>query len=167
MSEVRQKLIVGIFSSVLIDKSKYCKNKSFQPFFSLIEGSPHHPPQTRAKNDGSGSKSFEEPKKLFQGIDSASLCSLFCRSSPHRLFKNSCTEPGYVNLRSTGIDYQYYTTELVFVDPLRRPEIDSQLGGPVRQPYILYRPARQHRLAASIPGLHKRLQIRALARQAT
>jgi hypothetical protein len=52
MSEVRQKLIVGIFSSVFIDKSKYWK-KSVQPFFCLIEGSPHPPPQTRSKNDGS------------------------------------------------------------------------------------------------------------------
>jgi hypothetical protein len=40
MSEVRQKLIVGIFSSVFVDKSKYCQNQSFQPFFCLIEGSP-------------------------------------------------------------------------------------------------------------------------------
>jgi hypothetical protein len=41
--------------------------------------------------------------------------------------------------------------EPVFVGPLRSPEIDSQPGGPVRQPYMLYRPARQRRLAASIP----------------
>jgi len=33
MSEVGQKLIVGLFLSVFIDKSKYCKNKSFQPIF--------------------------------------------------------------------------------------------------------------------------------------
>ncbi len=39
--------------------------------------------------------------------------------------------------------------EPVFIDPLRSPEIDSQPGG--RQPYMLYWPARQHRLAASIP----------------
>jgi hypothetical protein len=29
--------------------------------------------------------------------------------------------------------------------------IDSQPGGPVRQPYLTYRPARLHRLAESIP----------------
>ncbi len=44
------------------------------------------------------------------------------------------------------------TPEPVFVEPLRSPEIDSRPGGPVRQPYVLYRPARQHRLTASIPG---------------
>jgi hypothetical protein len=31
-----------------------------------------------------------------------------------------------------------------------------------RQPYLTYRPARLHRLAKSIPGLLKRLQIQAL-----
>ncbi len=46
---------------------------------------------------------------------------------------------------------QRQTAEPVFVEPLRRPEIDSQPGGPVRQPCMLYRLARQHMLAASIP----------------
>ncbi len=41
--------------------------------------------------------------------------------------------------------------EPVFVDPSRSPEIDSQPGGPVRQPYFSYRPARLHGLAKSIP----------------
>jgi hypothetical protein len=62
MSEVRQKLIVGIFSSVFIDKSKYCKNKSFQPFFCLIEGSPHPPPQARSKNDGHLKALYPDPR---------------------------------------------------------------------------------------------------------
>jgi hypothetical protein len=53
-------------------------------------------------------------------------------------------------------------SELVFVDLLRSPRIDSQPGGPVRQPYLSYRPDRLHRLAESNPGLNKRLQIRAL-----
>ncbi len=35
--------------------------------------------------------------------------------------------------------------------PLRSPRIDSQPGGPVRQPYLSYRPDRLHRLAKSIP----------------
>jgi hypothetical protein len=39
---------------------------------------------------------------------------------------------------------------------------DSQPGGPVRQSYLTYRPARLHRLAESITGLIKVLQIRAL-----
>jgi hypothetical protein len=42
-------------------------------------------------------------------------------------------------------------SEPVFVDLLRRPGIDSQPAGPVRQPYFSYRPARLHRLAKSIP----------------
>ncbi len=34
-----------------------------------------------------------------------------------------------------------------FVNLLRSPGIDSQPGGPVRQPCLTYRPARLHRLA--------------------
>jgi hypothetical protein len=45
---------------------------------------------------------------------------------------------------------------------LRSQGIGSQPGGPVRKPYLSYRPARLPGLAESIPGLHKRLQIRAL-----
>jgi hypothetical protein len=40
--------------------------------------------------------------------------------------------------------------EPVFVDLLRSPGIDSQPCGPVRQPYLLYRPAKLQRLAESI-----------------
>ncbi len=43
------------------------------------------------------------------------------------------------------------SAESVFVNPLRSPGIDSQPGGPVRQPYLSYRPATLHRLAESIP----------------
>ncbi len=35
--------------------------------------------------------------------------------------------------------------------PLRSPGIDSQPGGPLRQPFLPYRTARLHRLAESIP----------------
>ncbi len=42
-------------------------------------------------------------------------------------------------------------TEPVFVNLLRSPEIDSQPGDPIRQHYLTYLPARQHRLAESIP----------------
>jgi hypothetical protein len=52
------------------------------------------------------------------------------------------------------------TPEPVFVILLRGPGIGSQPGRPVRQPYLSYRPARLHGLVESIPGLHKRLQIR-------
>ncbi len=48
-------------------------------------------------------------------------------------------------------DYKLSSTEPVFVDLLWRPGIDSQPGGPVRQPYFSYRPARLHRLAKSVP----------------
>ncbi len=43
------------------------------------------------------------------------------------------------------------SAELVFVDLLRCPRIDSQPGGPVRQPYFSFRPDRLYRLAKSIP----------------
>jgi hypothetical protein len=38
-----------------------------------------------------------------------------------------------------------------FVNLFRRPGIDSQLGGLVRQPYLMHLPARIYRLAESIP----------------
>jgi hypothetical protein len=41
--------------------------------------------------------------------------------------------------------------EPVFVNLLGSPGIDSQPGGPVRQPYLLYLPAMLHRLAESNP----------------
>ncbi len=56
-------------------------------------------------------------------------------------------------------------TRAVFVNLLRSPGIDSQPGKLVRQSYLLYRPARLHRLAESISGLLKSLQIRAQAGQ--
>ncbi len=57
----------------------------------------------------------------------------------------------------------FFPTPLIFRYhlPLRSPGTDSQPGGPVRHPYLSHRPARLHRLAESIPGLLKRLQIRA------
>ncbi len=44
-----------------------------------------------------------------------------------------------------------FTTEPVFVGLLRSPGIDSQPGEPVQKPFQSYRPARLHRLTASIP----------------
>jgi hypothetical protein len=41
-------------------------------------------------------------------------------------------------------------TEREFVNLLRSPGIDTQPGGPVRQPYLTYRPAGLYRLAESI-----------------
>jgi hypothetical protein len=57
---------------------------------------------------------------------------------------------------------QVSRTESKFVNLLRSPGIDSQPGGPVRHSSSTFQPARQYRLAESIPGLLKRLQIRAL-----
>ncbi len=58
------------------------------------------------------------------------------------------------HLKSTPQPMQIYSLKIpepVFVDLLRSPGIDSQHGGPVRQPYLSYRLARLHRLAKSIP----------------
>ncbi len=44
-----------------------------------------------------------------------------------------------------------YGLEPVFVDLLWSPGIDSQPGGPVRQPYLSYRPAMLHRQVESNP----------------
>ena len=62
-----------------------------------------------------------------------------------------------------GIGLLYRPARARICKPFKEPGIDSQPGGPVRQPYLLYRLARLHRLAESIPGLLKRLQIRAQA----
>jgi hypothetical protein len=43
------------------------------------------------------------------------------------------------------------SAEPEFVNLLRSPGIDSKPGGPVRQPYLTYRPDRLHELAESIP----------------
>ncbi len=53
--------------------------------------------------------------------------------------------------------------------PFKEPRIrfPAWRVGSVRQPYLSYRPARLHRLAESIPGLLKSLQIRALVYRRT
>jgi hypothetical protein len=60
-----------------------------------------------------------------------------------------------------------FNIEPVFVNQLRSPGIDSQPGGPIRQPYLSYRPAgyKADRIDSSepIPGPHKPLQNRAQA----
>jgi hypothetical protein len=62
-----------------------------------------------------------------------------------------------------GIGLLYWPARARIYKPLKEPGIDSQSGGTVRQPYLLYRLAKLHRLAEWIPGLPKRLQIRAQA----
>jgi hypothetical protein len=49
--------------------------------------------------------------------------------------------------------------------PFKEPRNRFPACGPVTQPYLPYRPARLRRLAESIPGLLKRLQIRAMVQR--
>ncbi len=62
-----------------------------------------------------------------------------------------------------GIGLLYRPARARICKSFKGPGIDIQPGGPVRQPYLLYRLARLHRLAELIPGLLKHLQIRAQA----
>jgi hypothetical protein len=72
------------------------------------------------------------------------------------------TDPGiWIRTKMSRIPNTAPNTELVFVNLLRNPGIESQPGGPVRQSYFSCRPPRLHRLTESIPGLLERLQIRA------
>jgi hypothetical protein len=50
-----------------------------------------------------------------------------------------------------GIGLLYRPARASICKPFKEPGIDSQPGGPVRQPYLLYRLARLHRLAESMP----------------
>jgi hypothetical protein len=52
-----------------------------------------------------------------------------------------------VNLFFHGEVPSFELAEPVFVNLLNSPEIDSQPGESVQQPYLSYRPARLHRLA--------------------
>ena len=49
-----------------------------------------------------------------------------------------------------GIGLLYRPARARICKPFKEPGIDSQPGGPVQQPYLLYRLARLHRLAESI-----------------
>ena len=62
-----------------------------------------------------------------------------------------------------GIGLLYRPARARICKPFKEPGIDSQPGGPLRQPNLLCRLARLHRLAESIPGLLKRLHIQAQA----
>ncbi len=97
------------------------------------------------------------------------LCSVLCSAAAHTPWQNwqvlnlrtLPTGSGWTKAARLWLNVFWvtipgnlcseWTSEPVFVAPLYRPEIDSQPGGPVRQPCMLYRPTRQHRLAASIP----------------
>ncbi len=57
----------------------------------------------------------------------------------------------YLYVEKFPIHNSFNIAEPVFVNFLKSPGIDSQPVGPVRQPYLTYRPARLHRLAESVP----------------
>jgi hypothetical protein len=59
-----------------------------------------------------------------------------------------CIHVGTLQNKSTHLRS---LTEPVLVGLLRCPGNDSQPGGPLRHPYLTYKPARLHRLAESIP----------------
>ncbi len=95
--------------------------------------------------------------------------AIHCRAAKNSLrgtlvlaFFIAASEGLRFNVTVTSYSKKLNLSESVFGDFLRSPGIDSQPGGPVRQHYFSYWPARQHSLAESIPGLHKCLQIRAL-----
>jgi hypothetical protein len=77
--------------------------------------------------------------------------------------KGSCLGALFtIDVDYSSLVYFSQHTEPEFVNLLRSPGIDSQPGGPVRQPHLTDRPAKLQRLAGSIPGLLKHLQIRVL-----
>jgi hypothetical protein len=60
--------------------------------------------------------------------------------------------PPFLALKPSGFEWSKRGwSEPVFVNLLWSPGIDSQPGGPVRQPYLSYRPAMLQRLAESNP----------------
>ncbi len=80
------------------------------------------------------------------------------RHQPAHHLQRVSTQVAQITMRRLAVR----RPEPVFANHLRSPGIDFQPGGPVRQPYLSFWSARLHRLAESIPGLHKHLQIRAL-----
>ncbi len=78
------------------------------------------------------------------GRRKAEAMLIFCRA---RLSNTkSAKSPHHLSSKASG----ERTSEPVFVDHLRSPVIDSQPGGPVRQPYFSYLPAEPHRLTELI-----------------
>ncbi len=83
------------------------------------------------------------------GIDSEELIRKFQHHAG--IFKQSMGTRNQV-----GIGLLYRPVRAHICKPFKEPGIHSQPGGPVRQPYLLYRLVRLHRLAESIPWLLKR-----------
>jgi hypothetical protein len=93
--------------------------------------------------------------------DTVSLYSFFWQESPRNCHKFPPQPGSLIDNLETCQKKVYREPEFVNLF-LRSPGIDSQPGGPVvRKPYLTNRPARLYGLAKSIPGLLKRLQIRA------
>jgi hypothetical protein len=92
---------------------------------------------------------YKEARNRFRGTDPQV-------SAPSWYFKQSMGTRNRV-----GIGLLYRPARDRICKPFKEPGIDSQPGWPVRRSYLLYRLARLHRLAELIPGLLKRLQIRA------
>ncbi len=112
-------------------------------------------PSEKKKRDRSKTNRGGILKLLWRpGINSEELVRKF--QGRAGIFKQSM---GTRNRVGIGLLYRPARTRIC--KPFKEPEIDSQPGGPVRQPYSLYRLARLHRLAESLPELLKRLQIRA------
>ncbi len=66
--------------------------------------------------------------------------------------RQSCQTVLYKDaVRTIWSSQQRISPEPVFVNLLRSRGIDSQPVGPIRQPSLSYRPARLHKLAASVP----------------
>jgi hypothetical protein len=81
---------------------------------------------------------FKEARNRFRGTD---------RKFQHHagIFKQWGTR------NQVGIGLLYQPARAHICKPFKEPGIDSQPGGPVWQPYLLYWLARLHRLAESIP----------------
>ena len=84
-----------------------------------------------------------------------SMCSLllFCLHDLFGLFQSNSRRWVMISSYNQAIMHMHFkiASEPVFVNLIRSPGIDSQPTGPVRQPYLSYRPAGLQRLAESIP----------------
>jgi hypothetical protein len=84
--------------------------------------------------------------------------------SPLKLYRAGIFKQSMGTRNRVGIGLLYRPTRARICKPFRKPRIDSQPGGPVQQPFLLYQLARLLRLMIpGNPGLLKLLQLRAQA----